>query len=97
MSSGEHPLAVKNRRQKVLAMVAVIDANFLRQNPKLDPYDQAGRIALASRTWSDKVWHQIAIDAGFQSKKVPGDETRKLVREVYEGRSKAPLASREAS
>jgi hypothetical protein len=97
MASNEHPIAIAKRREKVFAMVAVIDRNFIKQHPTVDPYDQAGRIWQASVSWNDKVWLQIAKSAGYKSDRTPGPETRTLVREIYEGRSKAPLASREAS
>lgn len=89
----EHPLAIANRRLKVLAMVEVIDRSFVKQNPHVDPYDQAARIALASKSWSDAVWLQIAKNAGYKSDKTPGKKSRDLVREIYEGRATAPLAS----
>lgn len=78
-------------------MVAVIDADFRRQNPNVDAFDQAGRIWLATASWSDAVWLKIAQRAGFKSKKTPGPTTRGLVREIYEARSKAPLAKLAAS
>lgn len=90
----ESPIAVANRRIKVLAMVAEIDRVFVKQNPHVDPYDQAGRIALATRAWSDAVWLQVAQNAGYKSRRPPGETTRTLVREVYEGRAQAPLAAR---
>lgn len=90
-------IADANRKRKVIAMVAVIDARFHRQNPKLDAFDQAGRIWLKSAEWSDDVWLKVAQRAGYKSKKTPGPDTRRLVREIYEGRSKAPLAKRAAS
>ena len=96
-SDVESPIAVANRRLKVLAMVAVIDRNFVKQNPSVDPYDQAGRIWQASRGWSDDVWLTIAQKAGYKSKKPPGDKTRALVREIYEGRAAAPTSRQVAS
>ncbi len=90
-------IADANRQRKVIAMVAVIDARFHRQNPNLDAFDQAGRIALAATAWSDAVWLKIAQDAGYKSKKTPGPTTRDLIREVYQGRAAAPLAARNAS
>jgi hypothetical protein len=90
-------IAEASRQRKVIAMVAAIDARFHRQNPKLDAFDQAGRIWLAAADWSDDVWLKLAQAAGYKSKKTPGPDTRRLVREIYEGRSKAPLAKRAAS
>jgi hypothetical protein len=90
-------IADANRQRKVIAMVAVIDARFHRQNPTLDAFDQAGRIWLKAAEWSDAVWLKIAQDAGYKSKKTPGPTTRALVREIYESRAKAPLAKLEAS
>jgi hypothetical protein len=90
-------IADANRQRKVIAMVAVIDARFHRQNPNLDAFDQAGRIWLATASWPDDVWLKVAQRAGFKSKKTPGPTTRALVREIYEARSKAPLAKLEAS
>lgn len=81
--------ATINRQKKTLAMIAVIDANALRQN--VSPFDQAGRILLASLSWPDKVWHQIAIDAGYASKVPPRDTTREMVRAIYRGRAAAPV------
>ena len=52
-------IAELGRRQKALARAVVIDANFIRQFPKLDPFDQAGRIRLASFTWTDTQWEDI--------------------------------------
>ncbi len=90
-------IADANRQRKVIAMVAVIDARFHAQNPTLDAFDQAGRIWLATASWSDAVWLQVAQRAGFKSKKTPGPTTRSLVRDVYEGRARAPLARERAS
>ncbi len=90
-------IATINRQRKALAMAAVIDRNALRQDPPVDPYDQAGRIWLASRGWSDAVWLQIAKSAGFKSDKTPGPRTRAFVREIYEGRAKEPVQRRRAS
>lgn len=94
-----HPLAVKGRREKALAMAVVIDANFIRQFPKLDPFDQAFRIRDASFTWSDSTWEAIGENAlkpngEHYERKDISPETRALVREIYEGRAKAPLAAR---
>lgn len=84
--------ATINRQKKTLAMIAVIDANALRQN--VSPFDQAGRILLASLGWPDKVWHQIALDAGYTSKVPPRDTTREMIRCVYRGRAAAPIQKR---
>lgn len=94
-----HPLAVKGRREKALAMAVVIDANFIRQFPHLDPYDQALRIRDASFTWADSKWEDIGENAinpkgEHYERKAISPETRQLVREIYEGRAKAPLAKR---
>jgi hypothetical protein len=93
----ENPFALKNRRIKALDMASVIDRNALAQQPPIDPYDQAGRIWLASTGWSDEVWLGIAKRAGYKSDKTPGASTRKLVREIYEGRAKAPVSNQVAS
>lgn len=97
----QHPLAVKGRREKALAMVVVIDANFIRQFPKLDPYDQGARIRLASFGWTDTQWEDIGEnavkpDGTHYERKDISPETRALVREIYDGRAKAP-AQRRAS
>ncbi len=95
----KHPLAVKGRREKALAMTVVIDANFRRQFPNLDPFDQALRIRDASFAWSDSTWADIGENAlkpngeHYERKDISPD-TRALVREIYEGRAKAPLAAR---
>jgi hypothetical protein len=86
----ESQFAITNRRLKVLAMVETIDRNVVKQGKC--PYDQAGRIWIAARDWSDAIWLKIAQDAGYKRKKTPGPETRRLVREIYEARSKADLA-----
>lgn len=85
-----------NRQKKVLAMVALFDALFVERYPNLDPYDQAGRIADATREWTDEHWHQLAKRAGYTSTKPPGETTRAMFVEVYRGRSRAPLAARSA-
>lgn len=87
--------AAINRQKKALAMARVIDANARRQG--VDPHDQAGRILLASKGWSDEVWHQIAKDAGYTSAIPPRETTREMVRAIYSGRATAPLAHRVAS
>lgn len=102
MADNSNPYARAGRMAKAIAMAAVIDANFTRQHPRLDPFDQAGRIRLASFAWSDAVWEQIGADAlkpngEHYDRKEISDETRAMVREIYEGRSKAPLAPRRAS
>lgn len=97
----ESPWAIVGRQQKALAMSLVIDANFRRQFPHLDPFDQAFRILDASREWSDKTWEDIGENAIQQSGKNAGkhyqrkpikDELRAMVQGIYEGRAKAPLA-----
>jgi hypothetical protein len=97
MASSANHFADRERRKKVIAMVAALDRNFVKQNPRVDPHDQAGRILLASHKWSDAVWLLIAKNAGYKREKTPGKETRRLVREVYEGRATAPLQRRNAS
>lgn len=92
-----NPHADRERRKKAIEMVAAVDRNFMKQRPHVDPYDQAGLILLASHNWSDDVWLTIAKNAGYKSDKTPGPETRRLIREVYEGRAKAPLQRRAAS
>lgn len=88
--------AAVSRQRKVLAMVAVIDADAVEKK-RISPFDQAGRIWLASRDWSDATWLQIAKSAGYKSEKTPGQGTRAMVREVYEGRAKAPVSRAVAS
>lgn len=83
-----HDFAATGRMRKAIAMVAVIDASALRQ--RLSPYDQAGRILLASQGWPDAVWEQIGVDAGYKPKAI-SDATRAMVRDVYSSRAKAPL------
>jgi hypothetical protein len=39
----QHPSAVAGRQQKALAMAVVIDRNFIRQFPKLDPFEFSRR------------------------------------------------------
>lgn len=92
-----HPLAVKGRREKALAMAAVIDANFSRQFPELDPLssNDAKRIHVASFTWSDAQWESIGENAinpkgQHYERKAISDETRELVREIFEGRMSEP-------
>ena len=68
MPNDEHPLAIANRRIKVLAMVAAIDRNFIRQTPRVDPFDQAGKILLASQNWDDGVWLLIAKKARLMAR-----------------------------
>lgn len=92
-----NPFAVANRRKKAVAMVEVIDRNALAQEPSINPFDQAGRILLASREWSDEVWLAIAKRAGFKRDRTPGPDTRELVREVYRGRAQAPVDKQVAS
>ncbi len=89
--------ADRNRRLKALDMVAVIDRAALNQKPPVNPHDQAARLLLASKKWSDAVWLKIAKDAGYKSDKTPGPTTRKLVQDVYRGRATAPLENRQAS
>ena len=93
MSESHH--ATINRQRKALAMVAVIDANASRQG--VQPHDQAGRILLASKSWSDAIWHQIARDAGYKSKVPPRETTREMVAAIYRGRATAPVENRRAS
>lgn len=93
---------IEVRQAKALAMACVIDANFRRQFPDLDVFDQAGRILLASWDWTDEQWERIGETAlkpnGQPYERKPiSRETRKLVREIYDGRAKAPLAARNAS
>lgn len=97
MSGSDNHFADRERRKKAVDMVAEIDRVFVKQNPRVDPYDQAGRILLASHGWSDAVWLQIAMNAGYKSKDTPGPDTRKLVRQVYEGRATAKIQRRSAS
>jgi hypothetical protein len=98
----KHPKAVAGRQLKALAMVAVIDANALAQHPPINPYDQAGRILLASDGWSDAVWEGIGVRAvkpngqRYELKPISQD-TRDLVRSVYRGRATAPVEHRVAS
>lgn len=93
----EAEIAVANRRLKALAMVEAIDRSALKQKPPLNPYDDAGKILIASFGWSDDVWLKIAQNAGYKSKKTPGPKSRKLVREIYEGRANEPRRQQVAS
>lgn len=95
-----HPLAVQGRQLKALAMAAVIDANAIRQG--LSPFDQAGRVLLASQGWSDSVWEDIGEnavkpDGTHYERKAISPETRDLVKAIYRGRATAPVESRRAS
>lgn len=95
MAGNENPWARNGRRAKALAMAVVIDGNALRQN--LSPFDQAGRILLASFEWSDGVWEAIGERAlkpngEYYERKAISDETREMVRDIYRGRARAPLA-----
>ena len=92
----------EGRALKVLAMVEVIDRNALAQDPPINPYDQAGRILLASRDWTDDVWEAIGVRAGYppkpgQKPKPVSAETRQDLQDVYRGRATAPLGSAVAS
>jgi hypothetical protein len=97
-----NPWAVAGRQQKALAMAVVIDGNFRRQFPNLDPFDQAFRILDASFTWTDENWEDIG-ERAFQPNGKPykrkriRDDLRAMVRAIYEGRARAPLAPRAAS
>lgn len=95
-----HPLAVQGRQLKALAMCAVIDANAIRQG--IQPFDQAGRILLASDGWNDKTWEDIGENATkpngeHYERKAISPETRALVRDIYRGRATAPVDHRVAS
>ncbi len=85
----------EGRQQKALAMVAVIDRDA-NEKQKIDPFDQAGRILLASMGWSDRVWERIGVRAGYKKKAI-SKLTREEVRGVYRGRATAPVARRVAS
>lgn len=92
----------EGRQAKALAMAVVIDDIFRTKFPGLDPFDQAFRIRDASFTWTDDNWKAIGERAvqpngkPYQRKKI-SEELRDLVRGIYEGRAKAPLAARAAS
>lgn len=97
-----HPLAIKGRQLKALAMAEVIDKNALAQKPPINPFDQAGRILLASLEWADEVWETIGErarkpDGSTYERKPISPETREALRSIYRGRSAAPGERREAS
>lgn len=91
-----HDFAQAGRFKKALAMVAVIDEAALKQRPKVSPFDQAGRILLASLEWTDAVWETIGVKAGYKPKPI-SETTRDLVRDVYRGRATAPVSRSRAS
>lgn len=72
-------------------MVAVIDRDAIRQG--LSPYDQAARILLASRGWTDATWEQIGVRAGYEPKAI-SEATRDCVRDVYRSRAQAEPEAR---
>jgi hypothetical protein len=74
------------RAKKVLAMVAVLDDQMLRQ--KRSPHDQAGLVVLASFGWVEAVWLMIAHKAGVNP---PSEATKEALRDVYRGRATAKL------
>lgn len=84
------------RAKKALAMACVIDESALGQKPPVCPFDQAGRILLASLHWPDAVWASIGIRAGYKPKAI-SEETREAVRSIYRGRATAPVKRRRAS
>lgn len=92
-----NPFADAGRARFVLKMVEVIDRNALAQEPPINPFDQAGRIALAALGWNDLTWKTIARRANPKRSKAPSAESRRMLIEVYRGRSRAPLAQQEAS
>lgn len=87
----EHHIA-RARAKKVVAMVAILDEQMIRQ--KRNPYDQAGLIVLASLSWVEAVWLTIAHKAKVNP---PSDETKEAVRDVFRGRATAKLERRRAS
>jgi len=96
----KNPWAIAGRQQKALAMAVVIDANAVNQG--LSPFDQAGRILLASADWSDAIWEGIGERArkpnGERYERKPvSEETRAMVRDIYRGRAQAPVSKARAS
>lgn len=81
-------IAAAGRMRKAIEMVGFIDANAIRQG--LSPYDQAGRILLATREWDDATWEAIGVGAGYKPKAI-SVATRDMVRDVYRSRAQAPL------
>jgi hypothetical protein len=102
MVDTEHPSASIGRQRKALAMARVIDANFIRQFPHLDPYDQAFRILQASWGWTEAIWEWIGEnalkpDGEHYEKKEISPATKAEVRRIYQGRATAPIENRRAS
>lgn len=92
-----NPFADAGRARFVLKMVEVIDRNALAQQPPINPFDQAGRIALAALGWDERTWKSIGRRANPKRSKPPSAESRRMLIEVYRGRARAPLEQREAS
>jgi hypothetical protein len=92
-----NPFADAGRARFVLKMVEVIDRNALAQEPPINPFDQAGRIALAALGWDERTWKSIARRANPKRSKPPSPESRRMLIEVYRGRSRAPLTQKVAS
>lgn len=92
-----NPFADAGRARFVLAMAGVIDRNALAQHPPINPFDQAGRIALAALGWDELTWKSIARRANPKRAKPPSAESRRMLIEVYRGRARAPLQQGSAS
>lgn len=85
------------RARKVTAPVAAIDRAAINQG--LSPFDHAGRVQLATMTWTDDHWAalaRIASDMTGRNINPPSTESRKAVREVYIERAKAKPMERES-
>jgi hypothetical protein len=80
------------QRKKCLALVGAIDSVALSKD--ISPFDQAGRILMLLGEWKEPTWIALAKMAEVN---LPSQETRAMVREVYRGRMKSPLAQMRAS
>jgi hypothetical protein len=89
-----NPFADAGRARFVLAMAEVIDRNALSQKPPINPFDQAGRIALAALGWDERTWKMIARRANPKRTKAPSSESKRALIELYRGRARAPLQRR---
>jgi len=87
-AANANPHARAGRMRKAIAMVGFIDQKALAKD--LSPYDQAGRILLATHEWDDETWKTIGVGAGYEPKPV-SEATREMVRDVYRGRARAPV------
>lgn len=76
------------RERKAAKLVAAIDRSA--KNQGLDPYDQAGRILLASMGWTEAHWAGVAKLADCN---VPSPFTQRMVRDVYRNRVEGQRAA----